>query len=211
MSSCIPKPIVCVDYNVLMLRNSKGRSYNLLFRLSILAMAVADRKTATQLGLLSLPAELRNDIYNLSLPKGHKFVIGPWRPNTQHLQPPLTGVCKQIRDETLPMFAAKNCFRLKATTGGSSERDSHFISPTISCFLERIEIEICPYSSAYSVIATKDFHGIWTCHEGNRAFHLPPNHMEIWTKWLQNLAAHQDDEGSLRCEDLTTMIRWLQN
>ncbi|KAK3701343.1 hypothetical protein LTR37_015565 [Vermiconidia calcicola] len=72
---------------------------------------------------LSLPPELRTEIYFLTLPIGQQIdfsSIAPreielettfqwlqnFRSKVQHglQQPPLTRVCRQIRDETLPIF-----------------------------------------------------------------------------------------------------------
>jgi hypothetical protein len=160
---------------------------------------------------LSLPAELRNQIYDLSLPHEQTFAIGSWRPNTRPMQPALTQVCKQIRSEALPMFVAKNQFRVKASTDFARRTGSTQISRPISFLLQSLEIEICPYSSTYSLAVVKDLEGIWTCNiESHRAFHLPANHVDFWTRWLDSLSAYQDEDGCLRCKDLSTLIQRLQ-
>jgi hypothetical protein len=164
-----------------------------------------------RLSFLSLPPEIRNEIYSLSVPSNRTFVIGPWRPNTQRMQPPLTRVCKQMRSETLPMFVARNTFRIRASTEPIKRGGSIMISPFISLLLQDLEVQICPFTETYKVAVTRDLQRIWTWDmDINRAFHLPRNHVEIWTQWLDNLSSHQDEDGHLRSDDLNTMIHWLQ-
>ncbi|KAL2358816.1 hypothetical protein BJ546DRAFT_27787 [Cryomyces antarcticus] len=57
---------------------------------------------------LKLPAELRNVIYNLALVECHTIVMLV-RPMTK--QPALTRVCRQVRNECLPIYYGKNHFR----------------------------------------------------------------------------------------------------
>ena len=169
-------------------------------------------RVTSQLSFLSLPPEIRNHIYDLSVPTSRTFVIGPWRPNTQRMQPPVTRVCKQIRNETLPMFVARNNFRIRASTEHMRENSSMMISPFISLLLHDLEVQICPFTETYKVIITKDLQKIWTWDmEIDRAFHLPRDHVELWTQWLANLSKYQDDDGHLRSGDLNTIIHWLQN
>lgn len=172
---------------------------------------VSPSQEITRLCFFSLPAEIRNHIYDLSIPSHRTFVIGPWRPNTQRMQPPLTQVCKQIRHETVPMFVAKNTFIMRASTGSVREESSAVISPIISGLLRDLEVQICPFTEKYKVAIARDLEGIWTWDmDIEKAFHLPRNHFEVWTKWLYFLSTHQNDNGQLRSYDLGTMIRWLQ-
>lgn len=168
--------------------------------------------TSLRLSLLSLPPELRNYIYDLSIPSNKTFVVGPWRPSTRQMQPPLTRCCKQIRSEVLPMFVARNRFEVRPSTDIAREKSSMLISPLISNLLQHLEVNVCPFSTAYKVTIARDLQGIWVWNmQIYRDFHLPKNHVEVWSKWLENLAAHQDDDGCLRSEDLGIMIEWLQS
>lgn len=164
------------------------------------------------ISFLTLPPELRNAIYDISLPNNHTFTIGPWRPNTRHMQPPLTMVCKQIRQETLPMFATRNIFQIRATTELARKGGPIQISPSIAALLERLDVFVCPVSTSYKVAITKNTHGIWTWDmDIYRAFHLPSNHVEVWSNWLRILEAHRDEDGHLRSKDLGIMVGLLQS
>ncbi|KAK5006688.1 hypothetical protein LTR39_005595, partial [Cryomyces antarcticus] len=59
---------------------------------------------------LKLPGELRNQIYRFALVHHRVIsVISKWE---ELAQPPLTRVCRQIRNESLPVFYGGNRFRL---------------------------------------------------------------------------------------------------
>jgi len=67
--------------------------------------------------LLELPAELRDAIYEFALTSSKAtvtFRLDPWQRDTysQALQPPLTRVSRQLRQETLPVYYGSNTFVL---------------------------------------------------------------------------------------------------
>ena len=167
---------------------------------------------AGQTSFLSLPGELRNAIYDLSLPHSKTYTIGPWRPNTRQMQPPLTMVCKQIRRETLPIFATRNAFQIRASTDCARKTGPVRISPSVADQIQTLEVFVCPFSTAYKVAITRDQQGFWTWNmEIYRAFHLPKNHVEVWSRWLQILEAHRDGDGCLQSRDIHTIVGWLQS
>lgn len=172
----------------------------------------SENQPSSHFPLLSLPAELRNYIYELSLPDKQTFAVGPWKPITRPMQPPLTRVSKQIRYETLGLFVTKNNFRIRGTTDFQRERESSIgFSPSISHLLQNVAVEICPYSGKYSVAVRKDTDGTWICNvEGNRDFHLPTHHVEFWTMWLNNLSIYKDDDDNIRSKDLESLVKRLQ-
>ena len=69
----------------------------------------------TGTGFLDLPAELRNRIYHLALTRPDtinvtSFDIAKPQFNSSATQPALTQICRQIRNEALPVFYNQNCF-----------------------------------------------------------------------------------------------------
>ncbi|KAK3713458.1 hypothetical protein LTR37_008416 [Vermiconidia calcicola] len=77
-----------------------------------IASGVEDQATSTEPNrLLKLPAELRNRIYELALlrikspQRAASFIRTPAMSlEMRVMQPPLACTCKQIRNETLPLF-----------------------------------------------------------------------------------------------------------
>lgn len=73
--------------------------------------------------LLTLPAELRNRIYDLALhsPNPVVLITTPsniteevhWNPPKTTFQPALTRACRQLRKETLPIFASTAVFKFE--------------------------------------------------------------------------------------------------
>ena len=109
------------------------------------------------------------------------------------------------------MFVAKNQFRIRASNDFSRDKRSTEISLPILSLLQKLEVQICPYSNAYSVAVVKDLQGIWMCDiKSHLAFHLPTNHFNFWSNWLSSLSTYQDKDGLLRCNDLGTLIKRLQ-
>lgn len=62
--------------------------------------------------LFKLPYELRLEIYACVLVRDseNRIVVGEGQ---AYKQPPLTRVCRQLRNETLPVFHGQNCFEIK--------------------------------------------------------------------------------------------------
>jgi hypothetical protein len=63
-------------------------------------------------GLLSLPGELRNNIYELCLAKSTYIYA-------ERATPALTATCRQIRQESLPIYYGLNTFRFSRFICGS--------------------------------------------------------------------------------------------
>ena len=96
--------------------------------------------------LLELPAELRDYIYELALVNESNIVIDPWD-NPKAAQPSLTRVNRKIRDETLPMFYAKNSFEIDLKIYGFSRCAGDALRFP-ECFiprLTRIFIRMCSH------------------------------------------------------------------
>jgi hypothetical protein len=65
----------------------------------------------TESRFLSLPPELRNEIYRLALTKpGRIWFLCGTHHFDKHAVPPLLQVCRQIRDEALPIYFGGNSF-----------------------------------------------------------------------------------------------------
>lgn len=61
--------------------------------------------------ILALPAELRNEIWKLTLIEDCPIEIMTRKQTSAGAQPPLTRTCRQIRSESLSMFYELNTFR----------------------------------------------------------------------------------------------------
>ena len=65
-----------------------------------------------------LPAEIRNDLYRMVLEADKPLAICSKSPDLYTgAQPPITRVCSQIREETLPMFYHSNLFSAEIISG----------------------------------------------------------------------------------------------
>ena len=81
----------------------------MLFRSRKRTQAEKDRKVREDAnrcqGFLRLPAELRNQIYELVIPSGHEIK----QTNYQRYQlPACLHVCRYVREEVLPIFYGRN-------------------------------------------------------------------------------------------------------
>lgn len=88
------------------------KSRNLLFNPAKKAQAEKDRQTRETTNfqenlLLRLPAELRNQIYDLLLPS-KKEIKRSLHHRSQGRLPPILHVCRQLRRETYPLFFSRN-------------------------------------------------------------------------------------------------------
>ena len=119
--------------------------------------------------LLSLPAEIRNRIWELCVvtqPRDGKAVWGhyiyPIKTSPSHspsftaacrndwkaaAQPPLTKICRQVRHEALPMFYSMNMFTLQLRSDANRDRMDCFASRWLKDmgranqeYLEHVEI-----------------------------------------------------------------------
>lgn len=70
------------------------------------------------MGLLDLPAELRNEVYLYAFTDDEDVDIDP---ATIHAQTALTRTCSQIRNETSGMFYACNTFRVTVRRGNVNQ------------------------------------------------------------------------------------------
>ena len=108
--------------------------------------------------LLSLPAELRNHIWEYAVVEAKSIKIRPVRnhkddnePIETGAQPGITRVCSQIRGECLPMFYGQNTFRLYSanvnlTKRGTFKGNTHDVLRCLRANtekLEHLELQVC--------------------------------------------------------------------
>ena len=126
-------------------------------QLSALRMA---SNSTTACPLLELPAELRNRIWEQVIVKEGPISLAPASDlaDGEELetgaQPALSRVCRQIREETLPMFYAHNIFRLHPENM-RRYKASRSKKPLLRSLrrhtekLRRIEIQACQHNNRY--------------------------------------------------------------
>jgi hypothetical protein len=78
--------------------------------------------------LLSLPPELRHQIFELVLPQDKRLSYTCWRANNwTRTDVAVTQVCHTMRTETIPMFYGCNTFVIDVSTTGLLRREKEWI------------------------------------------------------------------------------------
>ncbi|KAK4960057.1 hypothetical protein LTR10_002948 [Elasticomyces elasticus] len=93
--------------------------------------AKTSRATSPAFRLLDLPPELFLHICRYAVPSKMKFGLGTTGNGPMIMQPPITRVCRILREELLPMFYTNNIFTY--TDGSPTSR-------RLTSFLERIPV-----------------------------------------------------------------------
>lgn len=180
---------------------------------SIITEPSGNNSTNGRFGLLALPAELRNRVYEMVLADQPPFWIYRRDGMKDATQPRLTQVCRQIRHESLPIHYALSqfCFPYRSHAQISDKELGPWKSQ-----LRRIEfvtIGPCKHGNSYRFSLLDD--GAYRLETifANRDLGDDPNHCSVYSERLAKAkrlldakAADRSFDGRLSAEILACLV-----